>query len=70
MVLEEYRRLELPFCVAQTGIVMCAVLEPSSPEVEAAEREARGILEALGARAWLDRLDDALRRAPQRVAAG
>jgi hypothetical protein len=70
VVLDEYRRLELPFCVAQTGIVMCAVLEPSLPEVEAAEREARSILEALGAQAWLHRLDDALSLTPERTAAG
>ena len=61
-VLDEYRRLDLPPMVAQTCLVMCVVLDRSLPEVVAAEAEARSIYEALGAQAWLDRLDEALAR--------
>jgi tetratricopeptide (TPR) repeat protein len=60
IVLDELRRLDLPFPTATTGLVMCALLDPSLPAVAAAEKEARSIFDKLRARAWLDRLDDAL----------
>ena len=61
-VMRGYRQRNAPFYVAATGVTMCAVLDPSLPEVKAAEAEAREILEELRARAWLDRLDEALAR--------
>jgi hypothetical protein len=60
VVLDELRRMELPFPRATTGLLVRALLDPSLPEVAAAEEEARSIFEQLRARAWLDRLDDVL----------
>jgi hypothetical protein len=59
-VQEELRRIDLPYPLALTDLAMCAVLDPSDPDVAAAADEARGIFERLGARAWLDRLDEAV----------
>ena len=61
-VMRGYRQRNAPFYVAATGVTMCAVLDPSLPEFKAAEAEAREFLEELRARAWLDRLDEALAR--------
>jgi hypothetical protein len=61
-VQEELRRLDLPYPLALTDVALCAVLDPGLPEVDDAADEARGIFIRLGARAWLDRLDDVLRR--------
>lgn len=52
--------MSLPFLVATTGLMMAALLDPSQPEVGAAAEEARAGFERLGAKAWLDRLDDVL----------
>ena len=61
-VVADYRGLELPFAVATTDLMMVSLLDGSAPEVAAAADEARAIFERLGARAWLDRLDEALTR--------
>jgi len=58
-VLADYRALGLPFPVATTGLLMASLLDGAIPEVGAATDEARTIFEGLGARAWLDRLDEA-----------
>ena len=61
-VVADYRGLRLPFAVAATELMMVSLLDGSAPEVTAAADEARAIFEQLGARAWLDRLDEALTR--------
>jgi hypothetical protein len=58
-VQEELRRLELPYLLALTDVMACAVLDPTLPDVAAAAEEARDIFERLGAKAWLDRLEEA-----------
>jgi tetratricopeptide (TPR) repeat protein len=63
-VLEDLHRLDVALPIAMTGLVMGTLLDPSDREVVAATDEARTIFERLGARAWLDRLDEAVRRAP------
>ncbi|MEX1336440.1 MAG: adenylate/guanylate cyclase domain-containing protein [Candidatus Limnocylindrales bacterium] len=70
-VMADDRGMGLPFAVATTGLLMVSLLDWSAPGVPAAAEEARGIFERLGARAWLDRLDEALARArrPSEVAA-
>ena len=57
-LLVEYRRLELPFYLAQTDLALRTLLDSSHPEVGAAEAEARSIFEDMGAGAWLGQLDD------------
>ena len=64
-VLVDYRATDLPFLVAQTGLMMAALLDPSQPEVRAAAEEARAVFERLGARAWIDRLDEVLEPSPR-----
>jgi hypothetical protein len=59
-VLEEYRRLDLPYLMAMTDLGMCAVLDPERPEVAAAADEARQILGKLRSTAWLERLEELL----------
>jgi hypothetical protein len=59
-VIDGYRELELPFAVATTRLTMASLLDGSIPEVAAATVEARAIFERLGARAWVDRLDEAV----------
>ena len=63
-VLEGCREMDLTFPIATTDLLMCALLDRSLPEVEAAEQEARALFEQLGARAWAERLDEALAREP------
>jgi hypothetical protein len=61
-VLDEYRRLELPYLTAMTLLQMCSTLDATLPEVAAVGEEARSIFEDLGSSAWLERLDEALSR--------
>jgi class 3 adenylate cyclase/predicted ATPase len=63
-VMADYRAMDLPFPVARTGLMMAALLDHSQPEVRAAAEEARAVFERLGARAWIDRLDDVFEPAP------
>lgn len=61
-VQEELRRMDVPYVLALTDLALCATLDADLPEVAAAAGEARAVFERLGARAWLDRLDDVLAR--------
>jgi hypothetical protein len=56
--LAEWRDLGCVWRLALTAIVMATVLEPDLPEVRSAADEARGILARLGARPFLERLDE------------
>jgi class 3 adenylate cyclase/tetratricopeptide (TPR) repeat protein len=60
--------LGLPWDGALCAIDMASVLDPRLPEVVAAAAAAREVLEKLGARPFLDRLDMALSRPPGRPA--
>ncbi|HSM33412.1 MAG TPA: AAA family ATPase, partial [Anaerolineae bacterium] len=62
VVLDEYRRMGLPYLTAMTLLQMCSTLDATLPEVAAAGKEARSIFEDLGSSAWLERLDEALSR--------
>jgi len=53
---------------ALTGIDMATLLDTAEPEVAAAIKSTRVILERLGARPYLERLDAAASRAPARAA--
>jgi tetratricopeptide (TPR) repeat protein len=53
---------------AMTGIDMTELLDPSEPEVAATTKSTREILERLGAKPYLERLDSAAGRAPARAA--
>jgi class 3 adenylate cyclase/tetratricopeptide (TPR) repeat protein len=67
-VLRGWEELELPWDQALAGIDMAMTLGPGEPTVEAAVATARSILEGLGAKAMLARLDTAMSRAaPARV---
>ncbi len=59
-VLDDCRRMKLPFLIGTTGLLVAATLDPSLSQVAAAAAEARETFERLGAKVWLDRLDDAL----------
>jgi predicted ATPase len=61
---DAYRRAELPYPVARTGLVMAVCLDPSLPDVRAATDEARAIFERLGAGRLIERLDEALALGP------
>jgi hypothetical protein len=61
-VLRSWRDLGLAFDEALTGLDMAMFLDPTDAEVRAAADAARAILEGLGARPLLDRLDAALAR--------
>jgi hypothetical protein len=57
-----WRDLGLPWRIALTAIVMATVLGPQEPEVRAAADEAREILDRLGAKPFLERLDTLMAR--------
>jgi hypothetical protein len=57
---EAWRDLGLAFDVALTAIDMATLIGPGEPAVVAAAEEARGILEGLGARRFLARLEAAM----------
>ncbi len=65
-----WRDLGLVFDEALTGIDMALLLDPTEPEVRAAASTSREILERLGARSLLARLDDALAARPGHGGAG
>ena len=67
-VLDDWRRLGHAYEVALTAIDMASVLDPRSDIVLRAAEEARLILERMGARPMLDRLDAAMARTERRVA--
>ena len=67
-VLDDWRRLGHVYEVALTAIDMASVLDPRSDIVLRAAEEARLILERMGARPMLDRLDAAMARTERRVA--
>ena len=60
--LRGWRATNSPWDEALTGIDMSELLDPSEPEVAAAIRSTREILERLGAKPYLERLDAALAR--------
>jgi hypothetical protein len=57
-----WREMGLPWDLAQTAVDMAELLGPDHPDVRAFAPEARQILEGLGARPFLARLDRALAR--------
>jgi len=61
--LRHWRELGLVFDEALTGIDMATLLDVDEPEVRAAVSTAREILERLGAKPFLARLEAAMRRA-------
>ena len=65
-VLDDWRRLGHAYEVALTAIDMASVLDPRSDIVLRAAEEARLILERMGARPMLDRLDAAMARTERR----
>jgi class 3 adenylate cyclase/tetratricopeptide (TPR) repeat protein len=58
--LEAWREMGLPWDLALTAIDMAELLGPEDPEVRAIAPEARGILEGVGAKPYVARLDAAL----------
>ena len=67
-VFDDWRRLGRAYEVALTAIDMANVLDPRSDIVLRAAEEARLILERMGARPMLERLDSAMARTERRVA--
>lgn len=63
-VRDAYRKADLARPLALTGLVACRLLGLDHPDVSGALDEARAIFERLGARAWLERLDE-IRTRPQ-----
>ena len=61
--LERWRGLDLPWEEALCGIDMATLLDPAEPEVRAAAGRAREILVGLGAKPFVERLDEATSRA-------
>ncbi len=57
--LRRWRDLSLPWDEALAGIDMAMLLDPADPDVAAAVESSRAILERLGARPFLERLDRA-----------
>ena len=57
--LRRWRDLGLPWDEALAGIDMALLLDPTDPDVAAAVASSRAILERLGARPFLERLDRA-----------
>ncbi|HYM82780.1 MAG TPA: hypothetical protein VEY67_01340, partial [Candidatus Dormibacteraeota bacterium] len=68
--IDRYRSLGMPFELARIEVDMVVALGSDTPESIAAAKDAREILEPLGAAAYLARLDEALRRSGIEVAAG
>jgi hypothetical protein len=64
--LGELKAIDIPFEEALAAIVMVSVLDSGQPEVRAAAERAREILVGLRARPFLDQLEAALARAPER----
>jgi hypothetical protein len=66
------RQLEVPAILADHLVDAVTVLGPDDPETPGFATEARALYERAGARAQLDRLDEALRPAkrPERPASG
>jgi hypothetical protein len=60
--LRSWRDLGLVWDEARTGIDMAILLDPADPEVRDAAANAHAILQRLGARPYLERLDAALAR--------
>jgi hypothetical protein len=51
-----------------TGVDMAELLDPAEPEVAAAINASRAIFERLGAKPYLERLEAAAARRPERAA--
>ena len=62
--LSGWRDARLPVLEALTAIDMATLLDPTTPEVQAAAETAREIFGRLGARPFLERLESALLRRP------
>jgi class 3 adenylate cyclase/tetratricopeptide (TPR) repeat protein len=62
--LERWRGADLLWEEALCGLDMATLLDPAEPEVRAAAGRAREILVELGAKPFVDRLDEATSRAP------
>ena len=62
--LKEWRATRSPWDEALTGLDMAQLLDPADPDVAAAITSTRAILERLGARPYIERLDAAISRAP------
>jgi hypothetical protein len=60
--IQTWREMKLGFEEAQTGVDIVTVLDPSVPEVKAVAMSTRQLLERLGARPYLERLDAAMAR--------
>jgi hypothetical protein len=60
VALQGWRDLGLAWDQAQGTVEMVSLLDPADPEVRAAGEAAREILAQLGARPFLERLDQAL----------
>jgi tetratricopeptide (TPR) repeat protein len=62
--LRSWRETHSVWDEALTGVDMALLLDPAEPEVAAAIKSTRDILERLGARPYIERLDAAASRAP------
>jgi class 3 adenylate cyclase/tetratricopeptide (TPR) repeat protein len=62
-----WRDLGLPWDEALCGIDMAVVLDPTEPDVRAAAEAAREVLTRLGAKPFLERLEEAVQEQPSAV---